>query len=537
MPPKTVSIASKKLASNIERQRAGEHLQLGARVIGKLKAHGSTMTMQALHTNGVYFDTPERKYIAEYEGAYRNDPYIRDAFDKVTGSMLASLGEYMHKDPRAVEYVKNLDREMDGNLRQSLGEAILGARIAGYSVSEMVLKPKDNLVYLESIDSYHPLSIHVVPNKAGKLTEGETDAAHPHLKTGIWQRLPMQMRIDKTAGTSGFHDLDYVNLPLESVLFLCHAGRYGNIMGESQMAPVWKRLESVYELIRGLLITTERYGSPQVAVTVPKSNTNEEIDDGNGNTVFKSLAQKVSEGMAELNSSTGIVVEEPVGLPGNPQVRFTNISSFNNFSEVFLGSLKFFYRDILVGLGIPPLLVLEQEGGLGNGTLSKIHAEMYKQLITAMYKEFVEPFTTQVIGRLLKLNFGIEDPGYFEFNPFDLSAAETLMLVFGEASDHGLLDFSIEEDLQMGRTKLGLPRASAETIQERIKNNKDLMQAKRRPDVDKVKIANIRAKGTIDQAYINQETQTKTAGIQARTTIQAAKLRPSPKPPSAPSKK
>lgn len=530
----TATIKSKNLAGAIAKHKAGERLQMGARVIGKLgRAHGSTMTMQAMHTNGVYFDTPERRYIAEYEGAYRNDPYIRDAFDKMTGSMLASLGEYNHKDPRAVEYVKALDNKMEGNLRQSFGEAMRGAMVAGFSISEMVLKPEGELVFLESIDSYHPLSIHVVPNKQGKLTEGESNAAHPHLKTGIWQRLPLHQKLEESAGTSGLKDLDYVNLPIDRVLFLRHAGRYGNIMGESQLAPVWKRLEATYELIRGLLITTERYGSPQVAVTVPKSNTNEEIDDGNGGTVFKSLAQKVSEGMAELTHSTGIVVEEPVGLPGNPQVRFTNISSFNNFAEVFLGSLKFFYRDILVGLGIPPLLVLEQEGGLGNGTISKIHAEMYKQLITAMYKEFVEPFVSQVIGRLLKINFGIEDPGYFEFNPFDLSAAETLMTIFGDAAAVGILDFTFEEDLQMARTQLGMRRASAETIKQRIANNKELAEALRRPDVDKVEIAKIRAKGTIQQAQISAETQAANAQLQARTTIQAAKLRPKPKPPSA----
>lgn len=492
---------------------------------------GSTLTRGAQHTRGNYYDSPERGYLQDYEGVYRNDPYVHTCLNFIADTMIASLGSYLHDDPRAVEYVNQLDARMEGTLRQSLWELIVSSLWSGFGVSEKLYYAEDNRIWLKALVNYHPISIYVVPNKAGLLTENQNDAAHQLIrKTGIWQRLPMngvfKSPLDRkvmvnVAGTA----VEYVRLPMKKLVFVHHGGRHGNHMGESRLASVWQRIEMLYETWKNLMITTERYGSPQVAAIVPRATTSEVLTLPGGGSAFKSLAQKVAEQMGQLSVANGLVIEEPVGLPGDPKVRIQNISSFNNFAEAFHQTIAKLYRDIMVGLGVPPLLFLEHAGGLSAGTIAKVHAETYKQLIVSLHKDFVEPFTQQLLGDLLKVNFGLEDPGRFAFKPFDISAADTIMQTFAIANEQGLLDFSIAEDLQMARAQLGFDQASDESMATRLRNNKSLMEAKRRHDVDKVKIAEIRHDATIAQAEIMAAQQDESSKRAADTQVEVAKLK------------
>ena len=96
-------------------------LETGAKVIAG-RQRGTQMVPEAKHVQGIRFVSPEKRYLLEYEGAYRNDPYIHDGINKLVLSMLASLGPYINSDQRAVDYVNAIDRHMEGNIRDELGQ-------------------------------------------------------------------------------------------------------------------------------------------------------------------------------------------------------------------------------------------------------------------------------------------------------------------------------------------------------------------------------------------------------------------------------
>lgn len=522
--------------------------ELGTRLATGARAVGTTMVPEALHMrNSNEFSTVERPYLVEYEAVYRNDPYIHWGVNFIVRSMLASLGPYLHKNKTYQAFIQDMFHEMEGNLHQYVGELLTSALWSGFSVSEKVFEAKKNRVVLKKLINFHPGSLHVAPDKQGELTDGKEKPAHPFLpKTGIWQRLQATYAYNETAKKLRAKPKDvhneYIRLPLNKLVVLAHNARHGNLTGESILAPVMQRYEMAIETLRNLMITSERYGSPQVAVIVPRSTTSEVIDLGNGQQTYKSLAQKAAESMAQLSNSNGLVIEEPTGIP-DAKVRLQNISSFNNFGESFLNTIDHMYKDIMVGLGVPPLLIMEHSGGLSAGAIAKVHAETYKQFLVSLYKEFIEPFTEQVIGQLLWWNFGETDPGQFAFNPFDIAAADTLMSVFEKATAVGVLDPSQPEDLQWIRTSLGIPPASAETLDERVKLNKELMQRKRVPDTDRVKIAKLQHLATAENVEAANKTQVKVAKIQQETqlaqqetqkSIEKAKLKVAKEKPAMP---
>lgn len=528
MPPakKTTKPAkSTKPAETAEEAKA--RMPYGAKAVV-----GTTTVTGAQHVRGTVVDSPERQYLHDYEAMYRNDPYVRRCADYIVDSILASLSDYVHDDPRAVKYVKELDQRMEGSIKEALGEHMSGAIIAGYAVNEKVLFAEDGLVWFKRLPSYHPTSIWVVPNARGEVTEGEKTSVNATISTtGVWQRVP---HIVASEAGIKLTQVEHVQLPLNKIVFTKHAARYGNPMGESILAPVWKRLEMVYKFWSDLLVTTERYGSPQVAFIVPKANTNETMITTDGQTIFKPLALKVAEQVAQLSSANGLVLEEPVGLPNDPKIRIQNISSFNNFAEAYHVSIDKLYRDVMVGMGVPPLLFLENAQGLSAGTIAKVHAETFKQLVVSLYMQLVQPFVEQTIGYLLKVNFGIRDPGRFVFKPFDLTAADTMMQTFAVANTNGVLDMSIEQDLIMARRMLGYDEIDPTTMKQRLKNNVDLMEVVRRPAADQVEIAKGNNKTTLAQAETMAEAQNYSVDRAAKTQIEVAKLKPKPPKPAPP---
>lgn len=210
------------------------------------KAVGSLMTDGSLHTrSGAYFDSVERPYLAEYESALRNDPYLHRIFAFIALSMVSSLGPYIHKDRQAMVYVERMRNEMEGNLEQGLYEAIYCACWGGASVSEKIIEANEGLVWIRRLVNYHPNSVWLVPNRQGRLTEGEPKPAHPFLPyTGIWQRMPLAWQAStelRPRNTRIYQQ--FIQLPKAKMVLLTHNSRHGNIAGESMLSPIWNRKE------------------------------------------------------------------------------------------------------------------------------------------------------------------------------------------------------------------------------------------------------------------------------------------------------
>lgn len=498
---------------------------------------GTTLSDYALHQQSGYFSGPDSEFLEKYEIAFRNDPFIHAALRYIARTMIYSIGPYIHNDPRAVKYVEEMKNRMQSNFEQQMYELILSALWSGFGVSEKIFEYADGKIWLKRLNNYHPRSIRIVPNDQGELVDRErlelNSSGFPF--SGMWQELPARMVNSTSYKNKRFLWQNYVRLPLSKLVFVTHNKRHGNWAGESSLAPIWLSYQMVMETMQNLMITSERYGSPQVAAIVPHAFTSQQVVE-NGETRYLTVAEVSQDVLSNLSASSAVVFEEPIGVTATEKIRLETLSTFNNFGDSFLDPIKNNYAAILIGLGVPPLLFLEHSGGLGGGAIASVHAETYKQTLVSLYKEFVEPFCEQVIGQLLQMNFGIKDPGRFVFNPYDLSASSTIMQTFSQAFEWGVMDPTQEADLQWVRASLGIPAITQESIVERMKNNKRLLELKHNPDAEKTKQNREKNKTAVETATIAADASMENSKRTTDTQKYVAKLKPKPQAPGSKAK-
>lgn len=515
------SNTTKKPTTRTRKENATAFASSGARSVGTSLSHYS------LHGKNGFIIGPDYQHLTKYEVAFRTDPMINRALNFIKLSMVHSLGNYVHPNPEMSTFVRDMINKMEGNLKDEMAQLVISGLWSGFGVSEIMYRAEGDKILIKRLTNYHPRSISIVTDTHGQLTHGERNAAHPYLPyTGIWQELPTMLIGSRKVDRRHTFYNNFVRLPEEKLVFVTHNKRHGNFYGESALAPIWTRYQMVMETWQNLMITTERYGSPQVAAIVPNGITSAKIPDpaAPGGERYKTIAEAAQDSMANLSTTSALVFEEPIGLGTNEKIRLQALTSFNNFGDNFLKTISHIYGDILVGLGVPPLLFMEHSGGLGAGTIAQVHADTYKQFITALYKEFAEPFCEQVIGRLLKINFGETDPGHFEFNPLDIAAADTIIKTFTSGVQFGFIDPTEEDDLQMVRSRIGVPLATEQSVSRRLKNNKTLMATVRRPDIDKVEVAKLRADSVIEGHKIISDSQMKNTAKQTDTQLKIVNL-------------
>lgn len=505
---------------------------------------------------------PDRYNFNIYENAYRKEPIINRGIKFLVLTMLSSLGQYTHPDAKIQKFVlDNLDAA-EGNLQGWLDDLITSALIYGRGNSEILWEARQGKIYLKGMANYHPRSIHLVANWNGQLTDGKKDVYHPFFKkTGCWQELPFEITTQNSMRKLGRDKwLNYLRIPLDKMCILAHNNSFGNFDGQSALSPIWQSYQMKAKTLADMMITAERYGAPLIATIVPNALTSNTIQDPvTGQTRLETVAESAARSLENMSVSTALVFEEPSGMPGE-KIRVEPITTGNNFGSSFLDIIHKLNCEMLLGMGLPPLIFLEHHSGLGSGNVSAVQAEIYKETMVSMYKEFIEPFTEQVIGRLIKYNFGQDktDPGGFEFNPYDVNAAAALAEVMDTAINCGVIDTSEAEDLQLCRSRLSFPAVKADSLDGRIKKNKELMAYRRNPDKTKVdgqmKIASqqidnqsqVQDKQQEHQKNMNQiqldhekqmnqhqlDHQSKINKIKADAAAKVAKAKPKPSGPS-----
>lgn len=505
-------------------------LSIGAKQVG------SAISLYNTSLSYGWLSGPDRDNWVKYERAVRRDYIIFRGLQFQIQTMLASLGAYTHSNPKVQTFVQsNLDTA-EGNLHKWLEELMWSALIYGRGTSETLWEVRDdNKIYLKDMVSYHPRSIYLVVDHSGRLTDGKKDPYHQVFpKTGVWQEIPSKVLMNRARNLGRDKFLSYVRLPKDKVCIVSHNSRFGNLDGESALAPIWDTYQRKLKTRDDLMITAERYGAPQVAAIVPYALTANVVEDPITNLPRKeTLAEATARSLSNSNTSTAMVIEEPPLGTTQEKVRLQTLTTGNNFGDSYLNVLHEFDSEILIGLGVPPLLFLEQKQGLGSGTLSATQADYYKQTLVTLFKEFVEPFTEQVIGRLVKLNFGIDDYGHFEFNPFDIASAEKFSLIMVAGAELGIFDFSQAEDLQKARVALGFPQLSEKDLKERLSKNKESMANARNRDRGKIKIAEMKNRTQESIAEGNREAQLKAAKLAAKAASERASQaasKPKPKP-------
>ena len=417
---------------------------------GYAKQAGSSLAVYSAVSVDGFLSHPDGSKLIEFERAATTDETVKAALDLIRLSLIASIGPYEHANHDVQNFVQdNLDHMLTP-WKTMLGSAAYSSLWSGFSLGEILWRVKDGQLWLDDVALYNPLSIFFVVDKNGRLTEGDRDILKDQArkvpgnlrKTGIYQQ-----RYDIGANT--------VRIPMNKTYLVSHDKQYGNYYGQSALKAVyqdWKYKVAAEEM---LLVALDRYGTPVVYAVVPLGVTNDVIADPQSPTGFRNvtIGEATEKALGEISTGTGLVLQNP---SPDEKVQIGTLTTGNNFGSSFQDAISMWNRSIFRGMLLPSLLLEDQQGAFSGGGQSQVHFEVFKQVLEGIYEEVVTPFVQQVIGRLVKLNFGIDDPGRIPMEPFDPSARDTISQVLERYVNLGVVDPSDIEDLNTLRRFAGV---------------------------------------------------------------------------------
>jgi hypothetical protein len=413
------------------------------------KQAGSSILTNVIYSLNGFLGNPDSVRLHEYERALTTDETIASALDFVQLSIIASLGEYTHKNPKIEAFVRENLYTMEGNFRAAIGEMVLSALWAGFACSEILWEAEAGKLWIKKLANYHPNTIHISVDKHGQLDEAGEPLPGSFKPPGIYQT---------NVTTSG----EYNKLPMAKTCLITHRKRHNNYYGESIIRRVYKSWKYKDPGLEMWAIALDRYGTPVVYAVVPNVATGREIIDSSApdGKRLETIADTAIDAISNIHLGTGVVLEQPD--PENP-IKIDTLTTGNNFGSSFEEFIRHLNASIYRGLLIPQLIFNEGTSGIGSSGLAKVHFDTYVLMIESMYTQFIEPFCEQVIGRLIRYNFNETDPGEFPMTPFNAADSALLAQTWTQMVDKGVADPSNLQDLNAMRRSVGLP-ATAETI-------------------------------------------------------------------------
>lgn len=409
---------------------------------GHAKQVGSSLAYHTSTSVYGFLGHPEYMRLVEYERAMETDETVGTGIEFIKLSILASLGEYSHPNPKIRDFViENLVR-MEGNYKMALGELITSALWSGFGVTEVVYKAEEGHIWFDYLANYNPKTVHLQVNAKGRLTEGEAAPFNAAYTTGIWQ--------DQFGGAP-------IRLPMNRTVLVSHNKKYNNYYGQSAIKRIYKNWRLKEATLEMWNVALDRYGTPVTYAIVPNGFTGNEIPDPTSETGKRPerIADSTAGAISQIHTGTGLVIERP---SPTDDIELGTLTTGNNFGDSFVEAIRYYNTAIYRGLLIPQLLLQDQgSGSLGGSAIASVHFDVFKLMLSALYEEIVEPFVEQALGRLVMINFGDKNPGKFEMSPYDAATTELLSNVFLNLVNIGALDMTDIGDLNLIRAKVGLP--------------------------------------------------------------------------------
>ena len=181
---------------------------------------------------------------------------------------------------------------------------------------------------------------------------------------------------------------------------------------------------------------------------------------------------------------------------------------------------------MMVGMGIPNLIMRDERSGLGNGNSSENQVEMFNMLISHYFNLTTTAFTNQVIRQLIAYNFDpdtvqdISDPGYISEIPLRPTEIETLIKAFSDLTTIGYMNPGNQEDYNHVRTMLKLPQREVDKFaKDMLKVHTQQVEHEVAKDGMNVKREDMQSKERMNKAKL-------------KSAEKVAASRPAPKPPS-----
>jgi hypothetical protein len=373
------------------------------RTVDVFKTFGRA-TSYTPYDNGYTISTkPTYQQLSAYDEAVRKEPIIKQGIEFIVLSLVNRLGSFEHVNPQIEDYV---NKELDGRVRKWITNATFNTLVFGHSLSETLYHKKrvnGRLVAsIEDIVQYHPLSSIVIVNNYGRVVDGEK-VYNSMYTSGYWVPLPVSSYIKPPTRLErvGMH----VRLPRIKRWFTTWGDDGNNPWGRSILTSVLP-YHLFKEAFRDLMfIALDRYGTPIIYVIVPPSETGRVITEPSGEERVMTMKEEAEEALSNLGTQngSGIVLTAPIAE--GAQVKIGALTTGNNFSDSFERALATCDTNMMIGLGIPNLLVHNRETGLGTGRATEIQVELFDSLVDSIYEAILQPFVSQVVRSLIDLNF------------------------------------------------------------------------------------------------------------------------------------
>jgi hypothetical protein len=343
---------------------------------------------------------PHFYQFAAWDNARKKEPIIFDGLQKIVLAITMKLGTYDHPDPKIRDFVRaNIDSHI-GKWISSITSELLWS---GITVAEPLwnykLGPDGSAqVWIDDFVSYHPTQVNLKLNNNGRLTHGEKVVNSPYL-TGVWVPTPPNHKV-KASNPSYMGS--YIRLP-KSKLFYCTLGSDNNNPWGTSLINSILEYHLFKEAFRDMLaVALDRYGTPLVYAVVPNQQTNEAIVEPDGTTRPKWLYEKVNESLSDMRSEVAMVFTQ---TDKDHPIKLDSLTTGNNFADTFTQAIQMCDENMMIGMGIPNLIMKDKNGGLGSTGAAERQTELFHAYISSLYNLIINEFLSQPILQLIQYNF------------------------------------------------------------------------------------------------------------------------------------
>ena len=414
---------------------------------------------QAIRSDGDRFHPftrPSTAQLAAWESAVRQEPVLQAAVTMIARSLITRIGDFIHPVPEIADWV---NANLEGRVKRWMDIAVRTAVQSGFATNEILWTyqrtSKGFRVWIDDLIPFHAQQVQFILNDWGRLTHGERVKYHLQ-RTGVWVPFPINTH------QKGERFGSFVRLPKSKVFHTALNSFHPT--GQSMIDPVVK-----FHFFKNVFIdmystALDRYGRPLVAVKVPPQNTQELIQDpGEEEPRFKTLQEQVAEELENIGPESFLVLTQTDKV--NQPIEFQSLTTANNYGDTFKNAIEFCDRNMLIGMGVPNLLLIDQGTSLGSTGASERQLELFNVLIDSLFDQIVADFNRQVIAQLITFNFDQARPEYrtagrIERLPARPADVKTFSSVVKDMAEIGAINLRESRHLEWVQAMLSVPRSS-----------------------------------------------------------------------------
>ena len=368
-----------------------------------LKQLGRSTSYISNGDNFVPVRRPHYYHLAAWDRARRKEPVLKDGLDKIKLAVLSKMGEYIHPDSEINDFI---NANLEGRVQRWIGDLTISALWSGFGVSENIFIRKEgprrtDQIWIDDLANYHPTQVELRLNDHSRLTHGEKiDTSE--LLSGVWVPTPNTTRGERKP--NGSYTGGMIRLPRFKVVHTALGDEHNNPWGTSVIESVLE-YHLFKEAFRDMMaVALDRYGSPLIYAIVPPQMTDEVVATPDGGTRNLTYREVVSEALTDLRSQQAIVLEQ---MNKDHPVTLNSLTTGNNFADVFTSAIDLCDKNMMMGLGIPNLIVRDERSGLGNGNSSENQVELFHTFISSIFDIVVGDFMNSTVKELIAFNFDV----------------------------------------------------------------------------------------------------------------------------------